>query len=273
MNLLYHYTNQNGFLGIISEKSMWMSNLHYLNDSIEYHYPLDLLRSQIGSIDPGTSLQAIILPEAVEVTRKNVFQGIIDLLYDDIVIKVPIYVSCFSENGDQLGQWRGYSDSGIGFSLGFDRAELEGIAKANNYLLQPCIYEKSDQINPLNALIEKMPKLVERKNLPKIRTEFIFDFWSIAPTLKHFSFKEEREWRLFSKALGTKQEDVSCRQGKSMIIPYIKLKFEDLGIIKKIVIGPTPHQGLSKNSARTFLSSRGVEKIEIVNSEVPYRSW
>jgi hypothetical protein len=37
---LYHYTSQDGLLGIISSASLWATNISYMNDATEFHRPL-----------------------------------------------------------------------------------------------------------------------------------------------------------------------------------------------------------------------------------------
>ncbi|OLD27475.1 MAG: hypothetical protein AUJ04_03935 [Acidobacteria bacterium 13_1_40CM_3_55_6] len=40
--ILYHYTSQEGLMGIITERCIWASKIHYLNDSEEFSIALDL---------------------------------------------------------------------------------------------------------------------------------------------------------------------------------------------------------------------------------------
>jgi hypothetical protein len=39
---LNHYTSANGFLGIISSKTLWLTNIHYLNDNQEFKLAVDV---------------------------------------------------------------------------------------------------------------------------------------------------------------------------------------------------------------------------------------
>lgn len=34
--ILHHYTTQEGLLGIVESKSIWATNIYYLNDAAEY---------------------------------------------------------------------------------------------------------------------------------------------------------------------------------------------------------------------------------------------
>lgn len=38
---LFHYTTQNGLLGIIESKSLWLSDNQYMNDMTEYNHTID----------------------------------------------------------------------------------------------------------------------------------------------------------------------------------------------------------------------------------------
>lgn len=50
MDILYHYTDINGFLGILKNKKLWLSAANNLNDSGELNW-LDLkLEKELNSI-------------------------------------------------------------------------------------------------------------------------------------------------------------------------------------------------------------------------------
>src|SRR5438270_10650521 len=44
---LYHYTGQDGLLGIIGTGSMWATNIAYMNDSTEFEVALRLIRESL----------------------------------------------------------------------------------------------------------------------------------------------------------------------------------------------------------------------------------
>jgi hypothetical protein len=37
-DFIYHYTNQSGLLGILENRELWATKIHYLNDSTEFSY-------------------------------------------------------------------------------------------------------------------------------------------------------------------------------------------------------------------------------------------
>ena len=44
---LYHYTTQEGLLGIIKNKEIWATQTQYLNDAREYRHAIDVATSEI----------------------------------------------------------------------------------------------------------------------------------------------------------------------------------------------------------------------------------
>ena len=45
--LIYHYTSINGLIGIIERKSIWATNILYLNDASELNYSKNILKEEI----------------------------------------------------------------------------------------------------------------------------------------------------------------------------------------------------------------------------------
>jgi hypothetical protein len=43
-SVLYHYASQKGLLEIVNSKTMWATNIYYLNDSLEYEYAAQLIQ-------------------------------------------------------------------------------------------------------------------------------------------------------------------------------------------------------------------------------------
>jgi hypothetical protein len=46
-DLLYHYTTQEGLLGILESKSLRATWIHYLNDSREFWHAFEVAKEQI----------------------------------------------------------------------------------------------------------------------------------------------------------------------------------------------------------------------------------
>lgn len=121
--------------------------------------------------------------------------------------------------------------------------------------------------------------------LPRmIKYDLFKNLLRISTTLKHEKFAEEREWRFVSQpttphrnpANIPEDQAVLFREGKSMILPYRKFGLANAGEplpIKRIVIGPTPHRDLAKDSVIHLLRVNGIDGCEVELSDVPFRPW
>jgi len=71
-------------------------------------------------------------------------------------------------------------------------------------------------------------------------------------------------------------DEIDFKAGKSMIVPYVKLKVpidSFVSIIKEIIVGPTPEIDLSVSSIYGITHKYGLENIQILKSDIPYRYW
>lgn len=93
--------------------------------------------------------------------------------------------------------------------------------------------------------------------------------------LKSSSFAEEREWRLVSRPMSVTQ--VHLREGRSMLVPYAKLKLTGGPnvYLSSVTVGPTPHMSLSIASTAMLLRRNGVNDAEsrVTGSKILYRNW
>jgi hypothetical protein len=98
VNEVWHYTNADGPIGILTSGQIWSTQIACLNDSLEHRYFAGLVHA------------------AVKVERKPNTDPDIDVLLrvaDDALSNVDTstegrFVACFSEVKDDLAQWRGY---------------------------------------------------------------------------------------------------------------------------------------------------------------------
>ena len=52
---LYHYTSYGGFLGIVTNKCMWATSIHYQNDAEEFVHSMNVVRIEIEKIKASCS--------------------------------------------------------------------------------------------------------------------------------------------------------------------------------------------------------------------------
>lgn len=271
---LYHYTTASGLLGILEKKRIWASEIRFLNDMREFSEALDLIKTLNGTIlADQQNRSAMVVNDRIQT-----------ILALPRHIVTGIFVTSFSEEGNQLGQWRGYCPQG-GFSIGFNAEYLKRTLK-----LKRCIYDRTEQQGYLKrrllpvlkktyaALPSDLPQNITIAELEEIALKYDDAFGKlidalkrVAPIIKHEKFVQEREWRAVRpfKIEGTR---VKFRAGKYQPIPYVELSI-DIGRIEQIVVGPTPEPDIAVNSIRTLLRHHRLNCDEIVVDVVPIRPW
>lgn len=259
--ILYHYTTQEGLLGIIHERALWASSIRHLNDSEEFAYAAGLVKELVTPK---------IMEAAYEVQR---FYGFVFNIIDSLDEDASHAVASFSERGDSLSQWRAYTQGGIGFSIGFETGYLLNLAMLNGFLLSKCTYDDAKHRKTIQDLLEESEP-VKGMSSQQRANWFAGQFYSLAAAFKNESFREEEEWRLVGPLF---KGDVKTRfrAGKSMLVPYILFAFPPDQPLKiaRIVVGPTPHSELSMLSLRRLLAANKIEGTTVEASRVPYRSW
>ncbi len=125
---LFHYSTGCNTLNILPTRTsdtieFWATDSQYLNDSSEYVGGLDLIKECLAE-HYSSDLDFI----------KNVHKSI-------DTINGQICVVSFSESGNNLNQYRLYSENG-GYCLQFDPNHLGGPAHLAYRFLAKCIYSK-----------------------------------------------------------------------------------------------------------------------------------
>lgn len=119
---LFHYTDAGGIIGMVQHKSLWLTNIHYLNDSEEYYYAFDLVKR--------------ILDEE--------YSGLVSMADLPRDRTSTVFSFSLSEESDLLSQWRGYCPNG-GFSISFDRLEFNKVIQQEGLRVAKCIYNETEQ--------------------------------------------------------------------------------------------------------------------------------
>jgi hypothetical protein len=293
-NPLFHYTSQIGFLGIVQTKSIWATDIRYLNDEEEFLYAMNLIRGELKGLWAKIEEGYFSDSKQERIHAELAYRLMDDALSDPVMPEeYHIFVCSFSEKGDLLSQWRAYCPKANGFSLAFEYNQLKAQMKKQGFWLSKCLYKLEDQRNLIWQLLKGLAiKLLDNwniiadmiKNRPaeledfvfRIEYEFIEGMFHMCPVLKNPAFAEEHEWRLISTPIPTNHSQVRFREGKSMIIPYFEFRLseEDHNLTFHTVnIGPTPHRQLSSISTKNFLSANGVKTKQLNQTTIPYREW
>ncbi|HEY1159145.1 MAG TPA: DUF2971 domain-containing protein [Terracidiphilus sp.] len=296
--LLYHYTTQEGLLGIIEKQEFWATDVRFLNDMEEFE----------AGIKIALRMSEQASAEAGEDGRKTVayFENVLRFSFSER----PIYSISFAgplkkdetlfasidDPGDRLNMWRGYSGRGIAYSIGLSRdgwaTNIDGVD------LQECSYLQETKEEYLTEALNKFGELLNacytigkealregasiedanenlRQHLDSKLDEIIPDVKAQIAACKHESFWEEREWRL-TVAPEPNGGGVFYTSGRFGITPRVRVHLrgtDGLLPIKRVVVGPCPHIRDAMKSLRGLLIRNGYSNLQLSASQIPYRNW
>ncbi len=272
---IYHYTDAEGLHGIIKRRQVWATSYRFMSDAREIKYGYDLISEVYPSVDisdpqslPPDFVKKMQDSRIAEMIRH--WEGFYD--FDGL------FVASFSADGDSLGQWRGYAGLNSGYSLGFRYDAFKSIADTQ---LVTCSYNKEKQKKELKSIIDRyLPDLRIMFNDPdpfnfrNLATEAAKEMPGLFAKFKHQAFKDEKEWRLVVGPIWATNERIRYRPGERVIIPYVEIDFEAIGLqLKHIIVGPGPHQKRNVGSLRQMLGLHGFEGVKVSPSVIPFRTW
>lgn len=268
---LYHYTSAQSLLYIIEGGSIWSTKIQYMNDSKEFTHAIDLANRFLNRIVTSSTDSKIneICDKISEVLER--------------ISGMNVFVTCFSEVHDALGQWRGYCPASSGYCIGFNAKDLEAQASEQNFVLKKCIYNSSEKENLISRWVNEFVKILSSVHTHHQDLETIFwqyesgyvnEFINMASVMKHDAFSDEKEWRLIS-IVNTDHEKMGLRAGKSLLIPYVPISLDysrDKKLLWNLTVGPTPQIDMAMNSA-TILFKKACFQNGVIRTMIPYRDW
>ncbi len=237
--ILYHYCGLDAFLNIIKNSTLWLSDIRKSNDYLECVYCRDKINEKIRGFleDDKEALEAWDFGYNIN---------------SDLSMDMISYVACFSENKDQLSQWRGYADNGAGIAVGFSRESFADLKEAapSHISFRKVIYDEKEQEKFIERIARESIKAMETKPVAQVAAELNQNYRLQFPVLKNASFEEEAEWRIiFNDSFSKRKRHV----GKNILfsgirytvrekrlVSYIEMDFSKLkyNAIKEIWIGP-----------------------------------
>lgn len=268
---VFHYTDRDGFVGILDSKTIRATDVLYLNDTEEMAWGRGTF------IDAATTRAPALLKERVD-------QIVAALLPSRVL---SFCVVCFSEDGDELSQWRGYAKGG-GYAIEFPHVALRALQAAIPMTqIAKVEYNANAQAERANFIADQLyariatvpggvwsPNVVEREasHLGAIvATE--------AVEMKSKKFAAEQEWRLIAH-VHLEKATLRSRPGRFMLRPFAAFSFEgNLAVLDsiRVKVGPGPHQELDERAAGMLLNSirsdpstlDGLKRAS--RSSIPYR--
>jgi hypothetical protein len=252
---LWHYTSYAALQGIITSKKIWATEYRFLNDREEFLHAKDLAQKLVDEEPEYVGEQ---FPARMHV------DAAVDLAFNTGYLheeELRVMVASFSEEGDQLSQWRGYACDSRGVSIGFDLRNIRPPSDIGTAVtFAPCLYKQADKCALLKAVFAHYRNVLQewwdtmmnvgRKRgregatidpqfgqklaaehkeeltalMVRCHSTLRFDLLRVAPLLKNESFSEEKEWRLVLP-LNTRQPPINVpiefRYTRDALVPYI----------------------------------------------------
>jgi hypothetical protein len=266
---LYHYTSIRGVEGIINNKAVWASILHFMNDSAEWGYALDLARTEVrrhSNERPDPRWPIIISQLADGLDRFR---------------HLNLCIFSLSEISNQLSQWRAYCPPDGGYAIRFNIEHLKEQLDAQGFKLLKCEYDPPLQCELVRSFvcsalstIRVIPQEGSLDALISQAQEKLIELLIvIAPRLKHPDFREEREWRAM-KLVKSDDLSMSYRIQGSIAIPHCVISLDKVRgefPIEDIMVGPNPHQALAVNGLTRIVFKAGVRSV--TTSQTPLRHF
>jgi hypothetical protein len=219
--LLYHYTSAQALLSIVTSGHIWATHIRFLNDTSEAEWMWATAHERLRVREEN----------AVSGDEKASVAKLIDMVNERR--SSTDFVASFSENGDDLSQWRAYCHDTPGFSIGFSSDALAtqwicnpgGDSFFVGASLKKVIYLGSDDAASFDKTLDFIlntitPAMHDNAFIgDKSSREQVSVSWLsvIASTYKHSSFRNENEWRLIMAKPHKPMPGQRFRVGKSSL--------------------------------------------------------
>jgi hypothetical protein len=271
---LYHYTDLQGLLGIVTDHDLRLTHTLYLNDAEEMIH--------------GYRAANEVITEAKAAKTDATWQAYLNQLEELLKKPVPqgVYICCFCQKDNLLSQWRSYGANGTGVNVRFNPQLFFFVTGPDSphggmMRLWKVFYDSQQQKRILRSAVnfafEHPPFGTTATEEVARQAADAIEFF--IPTFKNQDFSEENEWRLiFTPPLNCPVKP-RFRVSRGMLIPYYSLKELSGGSITPggalpitgICVGPSANKVLNEESARMFLGEAGYTGVEITGSKTPYR--
>jgi Protein of unknown function (DUF2971) len=265
-DLLWHYTDAAGLLGIVSSGRLRFGDVRFLNDRTERVYGWriveEVLSSQLAAGDPHKLLQGIKVMLETEAAVARLF------------------ACALSETKESISQWQRYGADGWGYCLGISVQALDSLlsSAASRHRM---LYDESEQRRHVEELLKKEHQRHIRSAKPGSEAQFIdvlFAGSSIEYAvlqMKNPFFRDEREWRYLVNLNPDDSRFKSYPEQFAIRGAYLK-SFIELPVaaespkprlpIRQVICGPRLDSDLAEISVRHLLSTEGYDDISVGRS-------
>jgi hypothetical protein len=276
-DIVWHYTDGDGFLGILQSATIHATQVSSLNDRTETQYASDLFKA---------SIEQLIEERKDEPTERAFLHKVLELVREDPHTPTrgtsKFFVTCFSGDEDDLIQWDRYGKKG--YAIGF---YARGFWREPTSALYRVVYDRARQERASRDIAEATLRFYlegltgDRLQDPEKWAEDFFLAWDdwvykLAPLAKDPRWKSENEFRIVHELKVSEFSQVRFKQKETMLGRFIPLgtpawvkRRTPLLPIAKIVIGPSNHPAFTAVSVKLLLEQLGYPDLPIEASKIP----
>ena len=266
---LYHYTTIDALINIVSGKELWITKWDYLNDIDELKVALEICLEVLKEEN--------IKAEIIREVEKRVNESINGTDFSE-----NYFVCSFSCDKDSQLLWSNYSNyDGVNIEIDFAKFKerlnhrflWHGLVNYDFESQKECIKRTLHDSFLDGGMIADYKSLNDINELQGEDYEICVTHIEMICVLygmffKRTGFKGENEYR-FVFAIN-KEQEITFRNKKSIVIPYIKKRLEEIDFIAKITIGPTNKIDIAAKGIRELLHYYHRD-VNVVKSEIPLR--
>ena len=179
-SLLWHYTSGLGLLGILQSREIWSTHYTCLNDEAELNAGFKLAANLINLYEQKfqqkehvqillAQMKRLLLGEVLPELKQPPFGFPESFLGEHY----ECFVTSFSEENDDLAQWRAYGSGEGGYALGFEPEIVDHVSNTpplGSVSLVPVLYHADEQhkllFEFLNAVVDALEQDLEDQNAP-----------------------------------------------------------------------------------------------------------
>ncbi|MCZ0925442.1 DUF2971 domain-containing protein [Vibrio diabolicus] len=261
----FHYTSIEALYNIVTNKSLHFGSFGMMNDPLETKIDNDLFHELYSN-----EFSESELPQNFYFKRNNTDE-----------FQYRSFGFSTSKNGDDLSQWRSYTQKTQGVCIEFDREELEKqlfkLLRVNMPVSYQCVYTKEEE----RELLQRYVQLVRSRGWYKAMNQFNPEFMQYAHTkldyiialqeiaiqIKHKSFEPESEIR-FLILQDNFNGDIEIKPCTAGLTRYVNVNITP-GCIKSIRTGPLVDKRNHFMIRELFMSKMG-KVVKISETASPY---
>lgn len=294
IDLVWHYTNAQGLLGILQSDQLWATSTRMLNDGREIAHGLDLLGNEaMRYLEDNSDLSPI---------QRAYISDCVGESYTAMLAS-DIYAICASLESDSLSQWRAYAGSG-GYAIGLDPNVVLTIVTEHTGRYfdvlenrttgwRVVLYGDDDITDHARSVFDFLASTAPAPDAKRGSDQWnslvrsgLFPLNLTAPWIKHPGFADEREvrWAFTGEQATQIAGATHLRTNNLGIVPYLRVtaNVDPSGMsvsssvsralpIREIMVGPCPYPEAAIRGLGSALKITGYHDVDITLSEVPYR--